>query len=182
MAKIVQRPISIDLYNFLSTMKVDSDSTVVNQGNVIDNSDTYISKMYTPNLKVSNATKTFLDNIGVTCIIDTNLDLDEDSITYWLLNSDLKDKDLKLYNLFKSVIADMYSYTYAIDDNPDYLKFIDKKDFIRTINNITYIIDYLSSSIENSNIISQLYDITAALGVLKNQLSTIKNGGSDGEI
>lgn len=182
MTQVVQRPMSLEMYNFLSTMKVAESDVVVNQGNVIDKTETYISKMYTPQLKVSNATKTLLDNLGVIAVIDMNAKLESDSITYWLLNSGLKTKDLKLYNLFKAVIADIYSYTYALDENPDYLRFINKKDFARTINNVSYLIDYLSGSNDNSSVLVDLYDINASLGVIKNQLDHIKDGSLDGEV
>lgn len=175
MVQLVNRHISIDLYNFLNSMKVVGTGTLVNQGNIIDKTETYISRMYTPDLRVSNVTKNLLQNLGVIAIIDTDLHLDTDSITYWLLQSDLRTKDFKLYNLFKAILADMYSYTYAIDSNPDYLRFINKKDFTRTISNINYIIDYLSSEGRNANIIEQLYEINTALGVIKNQLDFIKN-------
>lgn len=167
------------MYNFLSTMEVANDENVVNAGNVIDNTETYISRMYTPNLKVSNATRTFLDSIGVLGIINTNLDLGEDSLTYWLLNSGLKEQDYKVYMLFKSTIADMYSFTYAIDDNPDFLKYINKNDFNRVVNNIAYLIDYLSDSNTNASVLGDLYDISACLGVLKNQLDFIKEDESE---
>lgn len=176
MADIVTRPMTIEMYNFLSSMKTEGIGTVVNQGNIIDKTPTYISKMYTPSLNVSNATKKFLDNLGIISVIDSSLDMGTDSITYWLLNSNIKNTDYKVYNIFKATLADIYAYTYAIDDNIDYLRFINEKDLINTINNVTYLIDYLSVSLENSSVLNTLYDFSAALGVIKNNLEGLKRG------
>lgn len=179
--KIVQRPTSIEMYNFLNTMLVDSNNRVINQGNVVDNTDTFVSKMFTPNLKVSDVTKNLLENLGLICVKDTNINLDKDSTSYWLLTSDLRQKDYKVYKLFKSVLADIYSYTYAVSDNPYFMKYTNKKDLDNTINNVTYLIDYLSSNNGNTAIMKDLYNISACLGVLKNQLDLIKNMADKGE-
>lgn len=174
--KIVQRPISPEMYNFLNAMQVANGDRVVNAGNVIDKTDTYISRMYTPNFKVSNVTGTFLKNLGIIAIIDNNVNLDEDSLTYWLLNSGLREKNYKMYSLFRSTIADIYCFTYAVDDNPYFLKYVNKDDITNTINNINYITDYLSGELDNSKIVVSLSETSALLGVIKNQLDVIKSG------
>jgi len=61
------------------------------------------------------------------------------------------------------------------------MKYTNKKDLDNTINNVTYLIDYLSSNNGNTAIMKDLYDISACLGVLKNQLDLIKNMADKGE-
>lgn len=179
MSKLVQRDMTIEMWNFLSTMVVANDSNVVNSGNVIDETETYISKWYTPQLKVSNATRELLDSLGVVGLIANNEDMGEDSLTYNLLKSNLKDKDLKTYNLFKSVIADLYAFTYAFSDNTEFLKYVNREDITRTINNVMYLIDYFSDSNDNAQLLKELTDTAALLGVLKNGLDTMKQEVSD---
>ena len=179
MSKLVQRDMTIEMWNFLSTMVVANDSNVVNSGNVIDETETYISKWYTPQLKVSNATRELLDRLGVVGLIANNEDMGEDSLTYNLLKSNLKDKDLKTYNLFKSVIADLYAFTYAFSDNTEFLKYVNREDITRTINNVMYLIDYFSDSNDNAQLLKELTDTAALLGVLKNGLDTMKQEVSD---
>jgi hypothetical protein len=180
MTKLIERPMSIEMFNFLNNIQIVGIGSFKEQGNVVDNTDTYISKMYTPNFKVSNATKNFLANLGVIGIIDTSLKLDTDSITYWLLTSNLKYRDSKVYNIFRLVIADIYTYTYAVEENRAFIKYLDKKDFTTTINNLNYVIDYLSGYVQEGSIIGELYNLSAALGVLKNQLSLIKEDANNG--
>lgn len=175
MSDTVYRAASIEQYNFLDGINIESQDRLVNKGNVVDNTETYISRWYTPNLKVSNATNKLVSNISKTLIRDTNLELDPDSVTYWLLHSNLRIKDYKVYNVFRATMADVYTYTYAIDDNPDFLKYISKDDFTRTINNVSYLIDYLSTDNANTVIVNDLIEINIDLGVLKNQLDFIKN-------
>lgn len=179
MSKLVQRDMTVEMWNFLSTMVVANDSNVVNSGNVIDETETYISKWYTPQLKVSNATRELLDSLGVVGLIANNEDMGEDSLTYNLLKSNLKDKDLKTYNLFKSVIADLYAFTYAFSDNTEFLKYVNREDITRTINNVMYLIDYFSDSNDNAQLLKELTDTAALLGVLKNGLDTMKQETSD---
>lgn len=179
MSKLVQRDMTIEMWNFLSTMVVANDSNVVNSGNVIDETETYISKWYTPQLRVSNATRELLDSLGVMGLIANNEDMGEDSLTYNLLKSNLKDKDLKTYNLFKSVIADLYAFTYAFSDNTEFLKYVNREDITRTINNVMYLIDYFSDSNDNAQLLKELTDTAALLGVLKNGLDTMKQEVSD---
>ena len=184
--KLTVRPMSIEMYNFLSTLAIGENDQVINQGNIVDNSNTFISRMYTPNLRVSNATKNFLANLEAIANKDTNLTLDEDTLTYWLIHSNLRTKDFKVYTIFKSVIADIYSYTYAIDVNRYFGKYINKEDLTRTINNIAYIIDYLSGDNDNSRIVGELAETSAMLGVIKNGLSiafdTAEDDSNNGKV
>lgn len=167
---------SLNFYMFLNALEADGDGKVI--VNQLDTTPSYISKQYTPNLQVSVATSNLLTNLNVENTVDMNASLSEDSLTYLIITSDLKTTAPDIYQLAQAVIADTYTYYYAIQSSVKYLNQISPDDVSNTIGNITYLIDYFSGNIVYDDITMKLTDLQTSLGILKNQLLLIKQEAS----
>lgn len=158
-----------DLYYAIKTLNISPDGTVIR--NVLDEDSPYISQYYTPNLSVGSLCSKIKEELDINIVVQDYVTEYPNTIGYFLENSDLEQESLYAYDILKSVVVDCFCIIYALNVDTSYQKYITSVEIDNDLNNIFYIIDYLSGTLRYSDQIDNLYSLVDQLGVIKNQLN-----------
>ena len=164
--------VSADLYRFLHGLSFDKNGVVIE--NELDKTSNYISKYYTPNLTVSLISTEAKSSIFLDSTTGYNDTTDPDSLLYKIQNSTIAVETPGIYRLCQVAIMDFYSISYAYHDDNTLFKDLTTADMDKTIANCLYLADYFSGDTRYTDIASLFTNAVAALGVLKNNLVTLK--------
>lgn len=174
MSKVTQ---SSDLMRFISTLNIDPEGDVIL--NVIDTEEpNFISRFYTPQLKVSEAGSRVSDKINLKEIQQTGKQLNNNTLTIMLINSNLSIIHPYMYKLAQSIILDSFALVYAIEEDNSLLRMLESKDLLQTTQNIKYLIDFLGDKDEYVDIVERLHSLSVAVGYIENQLPLLKGGAN----
>lgn len=165
---------SADLMRFIRYINVDEMGEVVM--NVIDAEPNFISRFYTPQFRVNKVSSSILTLIADNGISETNKQLSEDSITYKLLNSGLKLTAPYVYQLAQTIVLECFALIYAVEEDETLFKYIDEDDVKITRENVKYIIDYLGTDRDYTDIVMDLHSMDVALGYVQRQIPVIQGG------
>lgn len=173
--------LTTDLYRFLSGLSVDGNGEIIE--NVLDKNISYVSKFYTPTIRVASATSRVLDKLKNNLVIGTNNDSDTNSLVYILQHTDLAITNPDIYRTCQAVLADCFTLVYAAETDPSVFKDLSKSDIDNTINSCLYLADYFSSIEDDSGkyypLVSGFTDMVTALGIIKSMLSDLQKDNTD---
>lgn len=170
-----------ELIAFLTNIDVDDSSEIIT--NELDSKISFISRYYTPNITVKEASLQTLDLIKSSdnTWMDNFDTLDENSITYLVEKLNININYPDLYTVFQSVILDAFSIAYAENyDNSLYLQ-MDDSDMSSLIVNIEYLIDSLENLDDGNDyttLITQLTELESDMSSVKTGLQAIQDSVS----
>lgn len=159
------------LIRFISSFDVDPDNTVV--GTALDSAD-FISRFYTPQLKVSTLASRLLDSLEVDELRQRNISLDKDSLVYKIQASDLRTAKPYTYALAKTVALECFSILHAVESKQELLKYLDMDDIKTARTNLKYILDDLGDAQKYSNMTGDIGRLDIALGYIQAQVPTLR--------
>lgn len=166
------------LLRFLNSINLTKNNLNYNK---LDTDISFVSRYYTPNLKISELSKKMLDEIQNGNIKTSEYDYNKNSIVSKIQNSSLKTNAPSVYSLCQTIILEAYSIVNCFLENPDYLKYLTNQDIMVSRENLNYVADYMSEYEEYNSIILDLRDLDICFGYIENQLPLIK-GGIDNEV
>lgn len=165
----IQKP--VDLIRFISDIPVLNDGTI--PINILDNTSTFTSEMYTPVYALSALARMTQDVLNSDKIELINADLDPNTIVYMAQNSDLASYAPDIYLLLRAVVLESFSLLYCIEEDIVKLQYISDKDFFNIKTNINYIADYFSTESKYYKMIDTLRNMNISFGYLENQVEVI---------
>ncbi len=163
-----------DLLRFISGITTDLVGGIVT--NVVDEQPNYISRFYTPQLVVTSLSNQVVTLLSSNYFEKTNTNVAESTLTYELMNSDLKTRSPYLYNLCQAAILDSFSLVYTLQENPDMVKYLESSDLKQCMQNISYITDALGLLDAYTEIVSNFQSLYIAIGYIDSSLANLKAG------
>ena len=159
------------LLRFISSFDVDPDNTVISTA--LDSAE-FISRFYTPQLKVSTLASRFLGSLESEELFQRNIALDKDSLVYKIQDSDLRTAKPYTYALAKTVALECFSIIHAIESDQRLLKYLDTDDIKTARTNLKYILDDLGDAQKYSSMTGDIGRLDIALGYIQGQASTLR--------
>lgn len=163
---------SPDLLRFIGSLELDADNSVVT--NAVDSKISYVSKYFTPHLRVSPLTNKVLSMLDLDNMYANNVTLDEDNLTYMTLHSGLKTEMPDIYQLIQVIVADSFSMLYVLAGDTSLIVYLSSGNIQVTRNNIKYVIDALGTTDIYQDIVQQLTILDTACGYLQAQVENLK--------
>lgn len=163
---------SPDLLRFIGSLELDADNSVVT--NAVDSKISYVSKYFTPHLRVSPLTNKVLSMLDLDNMYANNVTLDEDNLTYMTLHSGLKTEMPDIYQLIQVIVADSFSMLYVLAGDTSLIIYLSSGNIQVTRNNIKYVIDALGTTDTYQDIVQQLTILDTACGYLQAQVENLK--------
>ena len=140
-----------------------------------DNIEEFQSEFYTPVFRLSALALRTRRLIRGGEIRETNVSLNEDTITHELTRSRLKTRAVDIFTLSQIVLLETFAIVYHSREDRASMRFLTVQDIKRTRENINYICDYLGTQEEFMPLISRFRNIHVALGYVENQIDLIRN-------
>ena len=158
--------------SFFRTIQADYENTVVE--NMLDTEITFVSKFYTPTLKLSAISNKILKEMKNGKIPITSYDVTNNSIVNKIENTNIKVQAPRIYLILQTIILEAYSLVNTFLENEENIEYISANDILITRDNINYVCDYLADYPEYASIISDLRNLELNFGYLEKQLGVIK--------
>lgn len=171
--KQIRHPAS--LIRFISYLETDPDNVIVN--NVIDQEPNFISRFYTPNLRISPLASKVLKELQDNSFLTTNRDVSPNSLIGQLSNSNLKAENPHLYQIAQTIVLESFSLIYAIEDKEELIKFISADDINLVRTNLKYLLDAIGTNHKYTDMIENIQQMDVTLGYIEAQVPVIKNRG-----
>lgn len=162
-----------EVMRFLSAVTV-SDSTHSLLKNELDYNVSFISKYYTPNLKVSNLSSIVkqLINESDTDWVNNLNNIDNNSLISLVDNSNLKVQYPSIYNVMQGIILEFFSIGYAQDEDTSLFSYLSDAEISNVLNSIEYVLDALANLSNNSD--DQYIELIAQLTTAYSDISNVK--------
>lgn len=166
------------LIRFITSFDVDPDNSVVSTA--LDSAE-FISRFYTPQLKVSMLSSQLLESLVDKDLKMRNIDLNKDSLLYKIQTSDLRTTKPYTYALAKTVALECFSIIFAVEQEERMLKYLNVDDIKRARTNLKYILDDLGDSQKYANMTGDIGKLDIALGYIQKQVPVLR-GETNGTV
>lgn len=174
MKQIIEQPLT--LVRYLSEIEINNSNLT---GNLLDKDLSFVSKYYTPNLKISLVGQDNLEYLKKGNVKLSNQDLDNKSLIKRIEKTNLKKTNSTVYRLLQIIILETYSIVNTFKENQDNIEKIKKSDLQRVSQNIEYVCDFLGDFEEYNSIIEDLRNISLDVNYIKLQLPLIQSEGDN---
>lgn len=166
------------LIRFMSYLDVDPDNVIMS--NVIDQEPNFISRFYTPNLRVSPLAAKVLAALHTDTFLTINRDVSADSLIGQLTASNLRTENPYVYQLTQTIVLEAFSLVYAIEDREELVKYINADDINRVRINLKYVLDAIGKDHKYTSLIENIQELDVTLGYIEAQVPVIKGGVTNG--
>lgn len=159
------------LLRFISSFDVDPDNSVI--GTALDEA-TFVSRFYTPKMKVSALAVKVLDELANNKILAENRTPHEGSFMYKLQNSDLRTTKPYLFQLSKTIMLECFSVVYAVEQKPELLKYLNQTDLQVARTNLKYLLDAIGDDPKYSSMTEDINKIDISMGYIQAQVPVLR--------
>lgn len=162
------------LISFIRNIKGDFDNNVVR--NVLDDNVNFVSRYYTPTLRLSTLSINILKEINSDRITISPVDFNNNTIVTKVNDTNIKSQAPKIYLIIQTIVLEAYAIVNCFLENPSSLKYLTKKDVQVVRENINYVCDYLGDFEEYISVVDELRELDINFGYIENQIDIIKEG------
>lgn len=163
-----------ELIKFIRSVQVDPKGIVIE--NVLDKESDYVSRMYTPNRRVSKLGAFVAENLALENIRVNENDLDELSFIPLVKKSKVLESYPFLQKHFRLILLESFSISFAMGDQTELLKYMDKEDLGKVRETIKYTLDIMGPDVRYTPLILSLQELELAIGYIQAQTDVIKRG------
>ncbi|QYC50997.1 hypothetical protein [Mammaliicoccus phage vB_MscM-PMS3] len=162
------------LISFIRNIKGDFENNVVR--NVLDDNVNFVSRYYTPTLRLSTLSINILKEINSDRITISPVDFNNNTIVTKVNDTNIKSQAPKIYLIIQTIVLEAYAIVNCFLENPSSLKYLTKKDVQVVRENINYVCDYLGDFEEYISVVDELRELDINFGYIENQIDIIKEG------
>lgn len=142
--------------------------------NTLDREAEFISRYYTPRLRVSELASFVLKDISSETIKPINKSVAKDSFLEKVFESNMKDRNPHLYQLAKTILLEVFSLVYLVDHKQNYAKYLSESDLRQVRMNIKYFLDAIGGEERYLNLVEHLHQFDISIGYVQGQVPVIK--------
>lgn len=161
-----------ELYRFIYYVSIGPDGTIFT--NKLDSDQTFVSRYYTPNLKVGALAKKFMEKLRIGKNFDTTKIYDSTSFVGRLADSGLRIQYPMVYSVMQAILIEATAIVYACDFDKELLNHIEEADFRLARENIKYVNDAIGGQDDYAEFISNLHEMEIAIGYIEKQVPMIQ--------
>lgn len=161
-----------ELYRFIGHLKAEPSGDIVL--NVLDKKPSFVSRFYTPHLKVSGLATRFLWKLQGGRTIEAKPIFDWTSFVGRVMNCNLGIDYPYEYNLLQTVCLESTALIYATDAEPSLFNHLLEKDLTRVRENLKYLIDTLGADEKYAPMTENLNAMYIAIGYTEKQVPLIQ--------
>lgn len=147
------------LMSFLKGLKVRDNGEI--RYNPLDDELPVLSQYFTPQFKVSQLAVTVKELIDDKESFEATSSIPEPPLVNRLRRSELKYSNRRVYSLIQATFLESFAILYAIDNNPQLVKRVNKEDMENIHNNINYVAEILGDNHDYADVIKALRQINA---------------------
>lgn len=162
------------LISFIRNIKGDFDNNVVI--NVLDDNLHFVSRYYTPTLRLSTLSINILKEINSDRVAISPVDFNNNTIVTKVKETNIKSQAPRIYLIIQTIVLEAYAIVNCFLENPSSLKYLTKKDVQVVRENINYVCDYLGDYEEYISVVDELRELDINFGYIENQIDVIKEG------
>lgn len=162
------------LISFIRNIKGDFDNNVVL--NVLDDNLHFVSRYYTPTLRLSTLSINILKEINSDRVTISPVDFNNNTIVTKVKATNIKSQAPRIYLIIQTIVLEAYAIVNCFLENPSSLKYLTKKDIQVVRENINYVCDYLGDYEEYISVVDELRELDINFGYIENQIDVIKEG------
>lgn len=167
---------SSEYLRFISSFEVAPNNEIIY--NTLDKEAEFISRYYTPRLKVSELATFVLRDIYSEKIRPVRQETKKGTLLDIVKSSGMKDKTDNIYQLCKLIGLEIFSMWYAIEHQKDYRKYFSQRDIRQVRNNILYVLDVIGDREDYLDLIELLHELDIHVGYIQGQVPVIKGEDS----
>lgn len=161
-----------ELFKFIGYLKVDPSGDVVING--LDRNPSFVSRYYTPSMRVSGLSTRFIWKLQGGRYIESADVFNPDSLVGRVMNSHMKTDYPYEYNLMQTVCLESTALIYATDEDPQLFMHLLEADLTKVRENIKYLIDVFSADEKYAPITENLNAMHVAIGYTEKQVPMIQ--------
>lgn len=166
------------LLRFISSYEIAPNNELVL--NTLDKEAEFVSRFYTPRLRVSELASQVLKDIEGEKIKPVNRDPAKDSFLEKVLKGDLKVEKPNLYQIAKIIMLEVFSVVYLVDNKPGYAQYLSEQDIRQARMNVKYFLDAISGEDKYLELVEHLHNFDISLGYIQGQIPVLKGEVSNG--
>lgn len=163
---------SAALLRYISSYEIAPDNTIVL--NTLDRELDFVSRYYTPRLKISELASFVLKDIESEKIQPKKSPPSKGSFLDKMLTNNIRYTDNNLYQLGKTILLECFSIMYTINYKNSYVIYLSESDIRQARTNIIYFIDAIGSKEEYHDLKDDLYEFDISLGYIQGQIPVLK--------
>lgn len=160
------------LISFIGGIKGDYDNNIIR--NTLDDKVSFVSRYYTPTLRLSTLSMNILKEINEDRIKMSPVDFNDNTIVTKVRDTDIKSQAPRMYLIIQTIVLEAYAIVNCFLENPSSLKYLSKKDVQIVRENINYVCDYLGDFEDYISVVSELRELDINFGYIENQIEVIK--------
>lgn len=168
------------LLRFISSYEIAPNNELVL--NTLDKEAEFVSRFYTPRLRVSELASRVLRDIEGNQIKPVNRNPAEGSFLDKVLKGSLKEDNPNLYQIAKIIMLEVFSVVYLVDHKPDYAQYLSERDLRQARMNVKYFLDAISGQEKYLNLVSHLHEFDISLGYIQGQIPVLRGEVPNGKI
>lgn len=142
--------------------------------NLLDENLQFVSRFYTPQLRLSPLADKVLELIKDDNIVVSDVDSNTHTIIKKVGSTILHIQAPQVYKILQSIVLEAYSIINCMTENIESLKYLSSMDLLIIRENINYVADYLSQHDNYDSIIEDLRSMDICFGYLEQQLPILK--------
>lgn len=171
---------SSTLLRFISSFDIEANNYLLL--NTLDKEASFVSRFYTPELKVSELASHVLKDIESEKILPTNIPPNKGSFLEKVSTNNMRNNDKNLYQLARVIMLECFSCLYLLEEKREYTQYLNVQDFKRARANIKYMLDAIVVKEEYLDLVEHLQDFDIHLGYIQAQIPVLQEEAKNGQI
>lgn len=160
------------LLRFISSYEIAPNNDLVL--NTLDREAEFISRFYTPRLRVSELASYVLKDIQANRITPTRRHPNKGSFLEKVTQNNMRDNDPALYQLAKIIMLEVFSVVYLVDHKKEYAEYLTEPDMQQARANVKYFLDAISGTEKYLDLVEHLHQFDISLGYIQGQIPVLK--------
>lgn len=166
------------LLRFISSYEIAPNNELVL--NTLDKEASFVSRFYTPRLRVSELASRVLRDIEGEQIKPVNRNPVEGSFLDKITKSNLRAENPRLYQIAKIIMLEVFSVVYLVDYKPEYAEYLSEAELRQARVNVKYFLDAISGQDKYLDLVEHLHNFDISLGYIQGQVPVLKGETPNG--
>lgn len=160
------------LLRFISSYEIAPNNDLIL--NTLDREADFVSRFYTPRLRVSELASRVLRDIEGEQIRPVNRNPAKGSFLEKIIDNNLKVENPNLYQIAKIIMLEVFSVVYMVDHKPEYAEYLSESELRQARTNIKYFLDSISGQDKYLELVEHLHSFDISLGYIQGQIPVLK--------
>lgn len=169
---------SATLLRFISSFEIAPNNFLIL--NTLDKEAEFVSRYFTPRLRVSELASYVLKDIQSEQILPMKTPPIEGSFLEAIEGTSMREDDNNLYQISKIILLEAFSIHYLLEHKREYTKYLNERDIQQARTNMKYLLDAIGRKDSYDVLRDHLYDFDISLGYIQGQIPVLRKEAPNG--